>query len=366
MGESIKNEIRLGFAERLMEAFGLPGVPLSIEAFGNGHINGTFRLTAESEGQLRFYAVQEINSYVFRRPYEVMENIVRVTGHLKRKGIRTLKFYTNRADGSPVFFTEGTYWRVSDLLPGTSFDETDDLEILKAAGQAFGSFVNALSDLDSTLLHETIPAFHDTTKRFNALKNAEKADLAGRKDLVREELRLSFERAKKACLAAEALSQGRIPSRITHNDMKFNNVIIDPETKRAVAVIDLDTVMPGTLLFDYGDAIRYLANTAAEDESDLSKVRFDLKRFRAFSEGFLGEVRETLTGGERELLAVAPFSATVECGIRFLTDYLDGDCYFKIAYPEHNLVRARNQLALAADMERQEEAMRQCIEEILK
>lgn len=366
MGKNIGTESQSEVIKRLIDVFGLSGEPRSFEPFGNGHINGTYLLVTEAEGHCRTYVAQRINTHVFQRPDEVMENIGLVMEHLERKGIRSLRFYQNQADGSLIWLENEACWRVADFLPGKSYDETDDFMVLQEAGRAFGGFINALSDLDSSLLHETIPAFHDTVGRYNALANAEEADFLGRSRLAREELRLYDEQAEKACVTARALSAGEIPSRITHNDTKLNNVIIDPSSKQAVAVIDLDTVMPGTLLFDYGDAIRFLANMAEEDESDLTKVGFDIDRFRAFSEGFLGELRDTLTEAERALLASAPFSATVECGVRFLTDYLDGDRYFKIAYPEHNLVRARNQLALAMDMKKHEREMHECIGDILK
>ena len=355
--------------ERLADvcrAFSLKGTLLSAEPFGNGHINGTFRIVTEENGLRHTYIVQRINDRVFRDPNGVMENIAAVTAHLWKKGITTIRFYQNPADETYVAKIGGEYWRVEDCLPGESFDAADDPAILRNSGQAFGRFINALSDIDVSALHETIPAFHDTASRFEALSEAKKADVSGRSASSREELRLFEERREKACLVAEAANAGKLPVRVTHNDTKFNNVIMDPLTKEAVAVIDLDTVMPGTLLFDYGDAIRFLSNTAAEDEADLSGVHFDIERFRLFSEGFLKEVRVTLTESERRLLPYAPFDATMECGARFLTDYLSGDTYFKTAYPEHNLIRARNQLALAMDMERHEEEIISVIGEILK
>jgi N-acetylhexosamine 1-kinase len=352
--------------ESICSAFRLKGRLQSFEPFGNGHINGTYRLVLADDGQERAFIAQQINHSVFRNPYEVMENIGLVTEHLRSKGQGTVRFYENASDQTALFYTDGGYWRVADALPGVTYEKTDDPVILTNAGRAFGSFVNALSDLDGKRLHETIPAFHDTLSRFEALCKAEKADLSGRSAAARKELLLFVKGLEKACLVSETAKAGKIPVRVTHNDTKFNNVIMDPETKEAVAVIDLDTVMPGTLLFDYGDAIRYLANTAAEDEQDLSRVRFDPDRFRQFSEGFLSEVKETLTENERRLLPYAPFDATMECGVRFLADHLSGDTYFRIAYPGHNLARARNQLALALDMERHHKEIETVIEEILK
>ena len=350
----------------IREGWGIAGGIVSIGSFGNGHINGTWRFTVkQGEGQ-KAYVLQSVNHHVFKDPYAVMENIRKVTAHLRAKGLRTLTFLENPADGTLLYRKDGAYWRLSEALPGVSYDRTDDPVILRAAGRAFGAFGNALSDLDGSGLRETIPGFHDTVQRFNALSEAEKGDVSGRKASVTEELRAYRERAEKAALIACAASSGKIPLRVTHNDTKFNNVIIDPVSKREVAVIDLDTVMPGTVLFDFGDAMRYLANTAAEDEQDIGKIRFDSARFRAFAEGFLGEVKDCLTGAEKESLALSPFSATVECGARFLTDHLNGDVYFRTAYPEHNLVRARNQLALAMDMERHEDEIRNIIGEILK
>jgi len=340
--------------------------------FGGGHINDTFLL--EREGGKQF-VLQRINKNVFVNPPEVMENIQRVTHHL-RKRIRaaggdpereTLRMLPN-ADGE--LFTidkNGDYWRAYTFVDDSkTYDLVENAEIFRESGRAFGRFMSMLDDFDASTLHETIACFHDTPKRFRDFRAAVENDLAGRADGVRDLIDLALSREAFAGTLMEQLQNGDLPLRVTHNDTKLNNVLIDARTNRAVCVVDLDTVMPGLCAYDFGDAIRFGASTAAEDEQDLSKVHFDMDLYRAYAEGYLSEVAGALSASEVDSLACGARVITLEQGIRFLGDYLNGDVYYKTAYPEQNLVRARTQFKLLSEMEEHWEEMLRCVRELVQ
>lgn len=343
------------------------GCPTS---FGGGHINDTFLLDREGGKQ---FVLQRINKNVFPNPPEVMENIQRVTHHL-RKRIRaaggdpereTLRMLKN-ADGE--FFTidsNGDYWRAYTFVGDSkTYDLVENAEIFRESGRAFGRFMSMLDDFDASTLHETIARFHDTPKRFRDFHAAVENNLSGRADGVRDliDVALSYEAFGSTLM--DQLNRGDLPLRVTHNDTKLNNVLIDAHTNRAVCVVDLDTVMPGLCAYDFGDAIRFGASTAVEDEQDLSKVHFDMDLYRAYAEGYLSEVAAALSSNEVDSLAVGAKMMTLETGIRFLGDYLNGDVYFKTAYPEHNLVRARTQFKLLSEMDEHWEEMLACVREL--
>ena len=349
-----------------LDAFGIKGEIEGGAPFGSGHINRTFKIALrDPSGQTCEYILQEVNTYVFRKPYELMENIAFVTETLKTRGIKTLSFLKKPGTESYLFENNGRTYRLSEALPGISYDLVTKESVTKSIGRAFGDFEAALLALDPYLLHETIPGFHDTEARFQALFDAEKACGNERKEKAREELRYLRENAEKACFLARETKAGRLTVRVVHNDTKCNNVLVDPVSDEPVAVIDLDTVMAGTIASDYGDAIRCLGNTAEEDEPDLSKVSLDLSKVRWFTEGYLGPLKTVLTDAEKRSLPYAPYSVTMEIASRFLGDYLAGDPYFRTAYPDHNLIRTRCAIAFAKELKKNEKQLIEMTEALL-
>lgn len=344
----------------VLEAFPWPGPVTEVCPYGQGHINTTYRVCC---GSTRFI-LQRI-SPVFRNPQGLMENIANVTAFLKRKlaaqgkdparGTLTV-IPTCQGD---LFYTDalGAAWRVFPFIENTLCHQTANGELLEAASKAFGNFQYLLGDYPAHTLHETLPRFHDTENRLQLFKEALAADIHGRAALAQKEIAFVLAREADCSVALQAQREGRLPLRVTHNDTKLNNVLMDAATGEALCVVDLDTVMPGLAIHDFGDAVRFGANHAAEDEPDLSKVNFDLSLYEAFTKGFLEGTRGCLTSQE---LAYLPWGArlmTLECGIRFLTDFLQGDTYFHIQDAAQNLRRCRTQFKLVADMEQQFDAM---------
>lgn len=350
---------------QILEAFGLPPGTPTVSVKG-GHINDTFAADA-STGR---FILQHINRHVFPNPEHIMENVASVTEFLRRKiaanggdpDRETLTVHKT-ADGKNFFLDEtGEYWRCVSFVAGaTAYETAQSIDMLREAGRAFGSFQSMLSDYPADSLHEIIPNFHNTPERFRQLRRAMEKDAAGRRKDVEPELAFALLREQRCGLLTGLLAEGKLPLRVTHNDTKMSNVLIDDITGRAVCVIDLDTVMPGLTAFDFGDSIRAGASTAAEDETDLSKVRFDLAQFEAYTQGFLSAAGNALTETELATLPDGAILMTFEVGIRFLADYLNGDVYFRVSHPRQNLDRARNQFRLVEEMERQREAMSQII-----
>ena len=353
---------------RLADRFDLPGGTKRAEPFGNGHINKTYLITID--GVKERYILQWINSYVFIHPREVMENMLHITEYLQerireeggdpdRETIRLIPSVT----GEPwVEDEEGEVWRVMLCVPDTvSPQHPDDLRVLEECGKAFGCFSRRLKDYPAATLHETIRAFHNTPARLQQLEDAATADPCGRlKDVAKE---MAFARAREAetRILVDGYAAGKLPLRVTHNDTKVNNVLLDRKTGKAVCVVDLDTVMPGLLAYDFGDAIRIGACSAEEDERDLSRIRLELSKADAFIRGFLKELKGEL--GEEEVLSLEAGARlmTFENGLRFLADHLNGDKYFRIHRPGQNLDRARAQFALLEEMEKHQEEMREML-----
>lgn len=324
-----------------------------VAPYGDGHINDTYLINTEPK-----YILQKINTNIFKDADRLMHNIELVTEHLSKKilqnggdpTVETLNV-VHTVDNKSYCEYEGSCYRVYRFINGISYNLPETNDQLFEAGKAFGKFQNELADFDAALLYESIPDFHHTRKRFGNLKAAIAANKSGRADSVKKEIEFALSYEKYVDAIIDGIANGSIPLRVTHNDTKLNNILFDRNTKKCLSVIDLDTVMPGSMLYDYGDALRFGASSAKEDETDLNTVFCCLDKFEAFTRGFLGEVKTSATSAEIELMPLSVLLMTYECGIRFLSDYLDGDVYFKIHYPEHNLDRARNQFKLVADIE---------------
>lgn len=345
---------------------------LETPPYGSGHINDTFApVLRRADGTITRYILQRINTRVFQDPDGLMENIQGITSYLKeiiRKNggdplRETLTLFPTRSGAS--FFRDpetGFCWRLYLFVENTlSLDKPENTEDFYCSARAFGRFQQLLAGYPAASLHETIPKFHHTVNRLDNLKKAVQTDKMGRLNEVEAEVRFALEREKDAAVLLDLHAAGEIPLRVTHNDTKLNNVLIDEQTRQGICVIDLDTVMPGLAHYDFGDSIRFGANTAAEDETDLSKVSLDLNLFEAYTRGFLEEAGGVLNQTEKELLPMGAKLMTFECGVRFLTDYLEGDVYFKTHREGHNLDRARNQFQLVADMETKWEEMARII-----
>ena len=341
--------------------FDFGGEVTSVVPYGNGHINDTYAVTCSLAGGSVRFILQRLNPIVFPDRAGLMRNMIAVTGFLRKAVIRDggdperecLRLIPLK-DGSPYLTDEsGDVWRATQFIENTdAYLVAESPEMFASAGEAFGKFMARLGGFDASSLFEVIPRFHDTPDRYARFLASLERNAAGRMDEAKDEIAFVRERGGGCSVITDALERGEVPVRVTHNDTKLNNVLIDTATKEAVCVIDLDTVMPGSMLYDFGDAVRVGCSTAKEDERDLSLVDFDLGLFRAFTEGYLAGAGRSVTAAELGLLPDAARLMTFECGMRFLTDFLDGDTYFKTAYPEHNLVRARTQFKLVRTMER--------------
>lgn len=333
----------------------------ALEPFGSGHINDTYAVYVQSYPQPRIgYILQRLNTHVFKQPQAVMENIMGVTGHLcrtlEREGqdtTRSTLHFLKTADGDAAFFdTEGMPWRSYMFIEDSfCYNQSPTPKVFYESARAFGNFLRLLEGYPAETLHDTIPHFHDTRKRLQALREAVQRDTAGRAAACRTEIDFVEQRAEDCGLLMNLLEAGGLPLRVTHNDTKLNNVLFDQATGQALCVIDLDTIMPGLSLNDFGDSIRFGATEAAEDERDLEKVTLSLPLFEAYTKGYLETAGPALTETEKDLLPQGARIITLECGIRFLTDYLDGDAYFKTERPNHNLDRCRTQFKLVQEME---------------
>jgi hypothetical protein len=360
--------------ESICAAFSVEGRWVSSCPIPSGHINDTYCSKFEAGGAIVQYVNQRINHLVFREPELLMENIERVTRFAREKIVaaggdpdrETLTIVPARDGRSFHRAPEGTYWRMFRFIGGArTYDRVEDLRHVYAASKAFGSFQKMLAELPGGRLHETIPDFHHTRKRYDAFLAALEFDPVHRAAGVKPEIDFVVARAKDTAAVVDGLAAGRIPERVTHNDTKLNNVMIDDKTGEGICVIDLDTVMPGSVLYDFGDSVRLGAATAAEDERNLAKVGFDLGMFDRLAAGYLDAARDFLVPAEAELLAFSAKLLTLECGIRFLTDHLKGDVYFKIHREGHNLDRARTQFKMVAEMERRTGDMESVIRKYL-
>lgn len=360
--------------EEILSGFSFDGEYVGFDLSNSGHINNTFVLYFTQPGNGKTsYILQQINTHVFKQPEQLMENIVGITTYLAEKiketggdpERETLHVIPSVSGKSFYVDNEGRYWRCYNYVSSSySCEKIDSPRVFYNAAKAFGRFQRMLADYPIDSLFETIPGFHNTVSRFEAFLDAVKNDDAGRVPDAAEEIAFVLARENDAGVLLDLLARGELPLRVTHNDTKLNNVMFDCDSREGICVIDLDTVMPGLSLYDFGDSIRFGANTASEDETDLSKVSLDLELYEQYTRGYLHAAGNSLTRCEVEYL---PFSAklmTLECGMRFLTDHLNGDTYFRIAYPGHNLVRCRTQFALVADIEKKMDVMKDITQRI--
>jgi len=357
--------------QKLCRHFNLKGNFISGAPYGNGHINDTYLLQMNNGGRIESWILQRINHNVFKNPAKVMDNIARVTQHIRKKLEDSNEPDVNRkvltcmpaSDGKYYYQDEaGSYWRAYIFIrEAVSHDICSGPELAQEAARSFGRFQKLLSDFPAASLHETIPWFHHTPRRLATLEEAIKTDSAGRCTLAKPEIDFVMARRKLTVAITDPLENGIIKPRVTHNDTKMNNVMIDSKTGKGICVIDLDTVMPGSVLYDVGDLIRSSAITTAEDQQDLSKVDMDISRFEAVIRGYSETAGEFLAPVERDLLAMCGRVITFTIGIRFLTDYLSGDVYFKTNRPNHNLDRTRVQLKMVSKMEENYGAMQKIV-----
>ena len=349
--------------EKIASSFQIDGHPISCKEFGTGHINYTVKVITDTGFE---YVLQRINKYVFKDPIRLMINASAITNYLRDRveDSRMALHFIPTHEGLFYFRDdEGEFWRMYDFIGGFCLDAPENEDDFYQSALAFGRFQHMLSDFPAHTLYETIPEFHNTIDRYRLLRESIKNDSCGRLAAVQADIDFMLEREELACTLQRMRESGELPLRVTHNDTKLNNVLLDKKTRGALCVLDLDTVMPGLSLYDFGDSIRFGAATAAEDEKDLSKMEMDLHLFEVYTKGFL-EAATSLTDKEVEMLPMGAFVITLELATRFMKDYLDGDLYFKTAYPEHNLVRARAQMKLAADMQTKFDDMNRIVAEV--
>ena len=351
---------------QILAAYALPGTVADVARHGKGHINDTFCVVCKPpEGGTARFILQRLSQAAFPHPEEVMENFVGITSYLRREilaeggdPLRETLSLVKTGDGADfVTDAEGRAWRLMPFIENAECYQSATPELFAASGRAFGRFQYMLRDYPARTLHETIPHFHDTESRFEQFLAALEADKMNRAEGVSPEIQFILRRKADCGVALRALREGKLPLRVTHNDTKLNNILIDRDTREGICIIDLDTTMPGLAINDFGDSIRFGANHCMEDEQDLTKVNFDISLYEVFTRGFLEGARGSLTSAELEYLPWGARLMTLECGIRFLTDYLDGDHYFHVSHPRQNLDRARTQLKLVKDMEEQFDAM---------
>ncbi len=355
--------------------FALDGRLTEAEPFGSGHINDTYSLTCQKDGREKRYVVQRINHEIFKNPPAMMENIRRVTEHIRRKlqgpdaelACRQLEVIDTKEGGGCFKDKRGNYWRVYNRIENAvTYDTLESLELAHEAARMFGWFQRMLTDLPGAPLHETIVDFHTTPKRFETFREVLRQDPCDRAKDVRTEIDFVLENARICDVLLNCVAEGEIPVRITHNDTKINNVMLDAETHKGVCVIDLDTVMPGLSLYDFGDMVRTATSPADEDERDLSKVTMRMPMFEMLVKGFAAETHTFLTPAEKKHLAFSGKLITFEQMIRFLADHLAGDTYYKIHRAGHNLDRARTQMELVRSIIAQEEAANALVDSVFE
>lgn len=355
----MNSNLPLGLANDIKNAFGIGGETVKAEAFGNGNINDTYLVYIQSGDSVARYIFQRVNRAVFTNPEDIAKNVSGVTTHIANKlrlagekdiERRVVKYYRNISGGYYHITESGDYWRVMSYIYDSVCFDTADNTLLFNTGVAFGEFQRLLSDFPAETLCVTIPDFHNTPARYAQLALAAGADAFSRLCEVKAEYDYLLSQSENACRLCRLADSGALPLRVVHNDTKCNNVMFDAKTGRNLAVVDLDTVMPGLIAYDFGDAVRFAANPGGEDCEDLSEVFLDTEAFAAFARGYVGQIRGSVSRFELDTLADGVLAVTLELAARFLTDYLCGDSYFKCKKERHNLIRARAQIALARDI----------------
>lgn len=362
--------------EDAVYAFGFGNQCSYVKPFGEGHINETYAVyMPDHDGNdVPLYVLQRININVFKNPDQVMDNIFGVTEYLRsiirRDGgdlDRESLFYIKTKSGDSYFEDEkGQPWRCLHYVPNSvCYQQVEKPEQFYQSALSFGHFLKQLGDYPAESLYETIPQFHDTRKRFRDFEDAQRKDVKNRARLCRQEIDFVLSRKADCGVLMNQLEEGKLPLRVTHNDTKLNNILFDKDTDRGLCIIDLDTIMPGLAANDFGDSIRFGASTAEEDEQNLDKVHFDINLYDIYVKGYLEMAKDVLTPEEIKSLPWGARLMTLECGMRFLADFLQGDVYFKTAYPEHNLVRARTQFRLVKEMEEQFDEMNEILKKYI-
>lgn len=353
---------------QVSKLFCIEGTFVGYRTIQVGNVNKTYEVRfILPNGKPKSFLIQNVNTYAFRNPVQLMENIDKVTEHIRSKKTGKIALHFHHTADRKTYVIDGkNFWRMINFIPSVTYSSVIDQQVVCNAGKAFGEFQMQLSDFDITQLYETIPGFHNTRQRYEQLRQAIAADPVGRVAEVQEDIAYLLSVEDLACKLTDLFNEGKLPLRVTHNDTKINNVLFNPDDNTALVVIDLDTVMPGLVGHDFGDAIRFAANKVSEDFPGYEKAGVDLEVFRSFAEGFLEMTADTLTPAEIDTLALSCFTLTAELSTRFLADYILGDPYFNIKYEEHNLVRTRCQIALAKDMQlhmaEMEQIVRQCVE----
>lgn len=361
--------------EEIVKKFNIKGELINISYCDTGNINRTFVISVLDGEKVKKYTLQKINTTVFNQPYLLMKNIENITKYCKEylkennedyeRG--TLNVIKTKRKQNLYRNIDDEYYRMYNYVENVrTYDNAKDTQIIYNVGKAFGKFVHMLDGYPSDSLYETIPNFHNTKVRYNDFINSIKKDPCNRVKDVKEEIKFLVEREEQLGIIVDQINCGNIPSRVTHNDTKINNVLIDVETNKAVCVIDLDTVMPGSALYDFGDAIRSCTALTVEDDTNLKNVGINLEYFKSFTEAYLSETKDILTKTEIDYLAYSCILITLELSMRFLTDYINGDTYFKCNYENHNLDRCRNQITLVKDMEEKYELMNSIVKDIIK
>ncbi|MBO7525260.1 MAG: aminoglycoside phosphotransferase family protein [Clostridia bacterium] len=356
---------------KIVSQFKVKGSLVSCEPYGEGHINETYLATLDDNGKTVRYIVQKINTGLFKDVDKLMSNIVSVTNFARERIIakfgdpdRESLTVVFTKGGKPYYYDEaskGTFRVYIFITDAVAYQIVEKPEHFYQSALAFGNFANLLADFDASKLYEILPDFHNTEKRFNDFLTSVKNDKFGRAKDVKKEIDFFLERKDYAGRIVSLLRSGEMPLKVTHNDTKLNNVLIDALSGKYVAVIDLDTIMPGSICYDFGDSIRFGCNTAAEDEKNLSKVNFDINLFKTYANGYLEALGDSITKIEKDNLAFGAILMTFECGMRFLADYLDGDVYFRTHREGHNLDRARTQIKLVSDMEARFDEMKEIV-----
>ena len=377
--ENLNKEIRKEhllqerIVNEILVKFKMEGIFCEVSRYGHGHINDTFLVITQTDSLQNKYILQRINHSIFKEPLRLMKNISLVTSFLKKEIEKTGG--DERREVVTIIETlnqeivyqdkEGSYWRMYLFIDDADcFEQVQNINAFYQSAVAFGRFQKMLQDFDASQLYEVIPNFHHTPLRFEKFQKVVSEDLLHRAEKIQPEIEFFMKREADMKLCRQAMVEKKLPLRVTHNDTKLNNVMMDKKTGKGLCVIDLDTVMPGLSIFDFGDSIRFGANTAVEDETDLSKVSLDLNLFEQYAKGFLEGCDGSLTEEEVRMLPQGAKTMTLECGMRFLTDYLEGDIYFKIAREDHNMDRCRTQIELVRDMERKWGQMEQIITQL--